>query len=173
MQPPKGPNPRSQQFSRRSRSWHEVRSRKPGTYSKRPARSIPRVPEIWIAQISLMRSQGQVEKAQKLLDQAEGQLGDRVDLRLARAQLSANPKGPEVITALNKLAQNLDGFSKPDQYKLLNGLAIEHIRHEDLQSANRLWSELAQQLPNNIESAAQLAQARVSDGQRRRDQEGD
>ena len=89
----------------------------------------PKSPEIWIAQISLMRSQGQVEKAQKLLDQAEGQLGDRVDLRLCCAQLSANPKGPEVITALNKLAQNVDGFSKPDQYKLLNGLAIEHIRH--------------------------------------------
>ncbi len=111
----------------------------------------PKSPEVWIAQISLMRSQGQVEKAQKLLDQAEGQLGDRVDLRLARAQLSATQKGPEVITALNKLAQNLNGFSKPDQYRLLNGLAIEHIRHEDLQSANRLWSELAQQLPTNIE----------------------
>ena len=53
---------------------------------------------------------------------------------------------------MNKLAQKIDRFSKTeDQYKLLNGLAIEYIRHEDLQSANRLWSELAEQLPNNIE----------------------
>ena len=72
----------------------------------------PKSVAIWVAQISLMTSQGRIEEAQKLLEQAEGQLGDLVDLRLARAQLSATQKRPEVIAVLNKLAQNIDGFSK-------------------------------------------------------------
>jgi len=117
----------------------------------------PKSVEIWVAQIALMTTQGRVDEAQKLLDQAQGQLGDQVDLLLVQAQLSATKKGPEVIALLDKLAQKIDRFSKKeDQLKLLNGLAVEYLRHEDLQAASRLWSRLAEQLPNNIELRLQL-----------------
>ena len=90
----------------------------------------PKSVEIWVAQIALMKSQGRLEEAQALLEKAEGQLGDLVDLRLARVQLAATKKGPEVITVLNKLAQNVARFSKEDQLKLLFGLAVEHTRQQ-------------------------------------------
>jgi tetratricopeptide (TPR) repeat protein len=112
----------------------------------------PKNVEIWVAQLALMTTQGRVDEAQKLLDLAQEQLGDQVELLLVQARLSSTKKGPEVISLLDKLAQKIDRFSKKeDQHRLLMGLALEYLRHEDLQAASRLWSRLAEQLPNNID----------------------
>ena len=35
-------------------------------------------------------------------------------------------------------------------------MAVEYLRHEDLQAASRLWSRLAEQLPNNIDLRLKL-----------------
>ena len=69
--------------------------------------------------------QKQFNEAQSLLDQAQKQLGDRVELRLQRAKLSVTKGGPQVVKDLNELGQNLEPFSKEDRRKLLNGLATE------------------------------------------------
>ena len=117
----------------------------------------PKSVEIWVAQIIVLsKSPARVEEARALLEKADQQLGDLVELRLTRAKFSATKKGPEVIAVLNKLAQNIDRFSKDDQQRLLTGLADEYIRQEDLQAANRLWLEVAQLVPNNIEPRRKL-----------------
>jgi cellulose synthase operon protein C len=112
---------------------------------------------IWVAQIGLLSMQRRIEEAQKLLDQAQRQLGDQVDLLLAQARLAATKNGPEVIALLNKLAEKIDRFSKPDdQRKLRNGLAVEYFRHQDLQAASDLFSKLAEQFPKDIEVRSKL-----------------
>jgi cellulose synthase operon protein C len=117
----------------------------------------PKSVEIWVAQLALLTTQGRVDEAQKLLDQAQAQFGDQVELLLMQAQLSATKMGPQVITLLDQLAQKIDRFSKKeDQHRLLRGLAGEYYRHEDLQAASRLWSRLAEQLPNDLEPQLQL-----------------
>ena len=79
----------------------------------------PKSVEIRIAQASLAGFQERVEEALSLLDQAKEQLGDQVDLRLKCAQLWALKKGPQVLKALMDLSQNVEGFSKVDQKRLL------------------------------------------------------
>jgi len=112
---------------------------------------------IWVAQIDFLRTQSRIDEAEKLLDQAQRQLGDKVELLLAQAQLSAAKTGPEVIALLNKLAEKIDRFSQnEDRHKLLNGLAFEYYRHQDLQAASRLWSKLAEQLSKDLDVRSKL-----------------
>ena len=112
----------------------------------------PKSVELRIAQATLLGFQGRVNDALSLLDQAKVQLGDQVDLRLARGRLWAMKKGPEVAKALIDLAQDIQVFpKKEDRHKLLNAFAIELVRQQDLEGASRLWSQLAEQEPNDME----------------------
>ena len=116
----------------------------------------PKNVAIWCAQANLMGLQKQFSEAQNLLDQAQKQLGDYVELRLQRAKLSVAKGGPQVVNDLNDLSQNLEPFSKEDRRKLLNGLATDFLRLQDLQGASRLWSRLAEQEPNDLDLRLKL-----------------
>ena len=111
----------------------------------------PKSVAIWSAQANLMGIQKQFDEAQSLLDQAKNLLGDRVELRLQRARLSVDQRRASGRQRLERLGQNLEPFSKEDRRKLLNGLASELLRQQDLQGAIRLWSRLAEQEPNDLE----------------------
>jgi cellulose synthase operon protein C len=111
----------------------------------------PKSLEIWGAQANLLGVQKRFDEAQRLLDRAKSLLGDRVELRLQRARLSAIRGGPQVLKDLNELGQDLEPFSKEDRRKLMNGLVAEFMRQQDLQDAMRLWSRLAEQEPNDLE----------------------
>ena len=84
----------------------------------------PKNVRIWVAQAKLLGIQKQTNKALSLLDQAQKQLGDRVELRLQRAELLLIKGGPQVNTDINGLSQDLEPFSKEDRHELLNALAI-------------------------------------------------
>ena len=115
--------------------------------------------ELRVAQASIVGLDGRFEDALKLLDQAQQELGDRVEFRLQRAKLwsqSATQRGPEVVSVLNDLAKNLGAFSEDDRRKLLTGLAAEHHRQQDLQGESRLWTQLAEQDPKNLETRLTL-----------------
>jgi tetratricopeptide (TPR) repeat protein len=110
--------------------------------------------DLRVAQAALAGMDGRFEEALKLLDQAQQELGDRVEFRLQRARLwshNATQKGPQVVSALNDLAKNVDGFSEDERRKLLTGLAAELLRQQDLQGASRLWTQLAEHEPKNLE----------------------
>ena len=89
-------------------------------------------------QANLLGSLGQFDAARKLLDEAREELGDQVELRLARAHFEGTQTGPEVVNALNNLAQHAEAYSKEDRRRLLEGLAIELVRQQDLEGAMRL-----------------------------------
>jgi len=124
----------------------------------------PKSGRLWIEQADIARFQERFDEASRLLDQAKEQLGDRVTLRLARAQLLMTKRGPQVVKELNDLAQNIhfdflikgiefhfDLFSKEDRRRLLSGLASDLDRQQDLEGARGLWSQLAEENPNNLE----------------------
>jgi tetratricopeptide (TPR) repeat protein len=111
----------------------------------------PKNVDLWIALADLMMEQKRVDEALTLMEKASQQIGDRVELRLERAQLWAAKKGPQVITELNRLAENCEAFSKEERHKLLYGLVFHLVRQQDLQGASRLWSRLAEEEPTNIE----------------------
>jgi tetratricopeptide (TPR) repeat protein len=111
---------------------------------------------IWGARANLKMIQKQFGEAQALLDQAQKQLGDRVELRLQRARLAATKGGPQVVKDLNDLGQNIESFSKEDRRALLNGLALELLGQGDIQGTIRLWSRVAEQEPNNVDVRIKL-----------------
>jgi cellulose synthase operon protein C len=108
------------------------------------------------AQADLMGKQKQFSEALNLLDQAQKQLGDSVELRLQRAKLAVAKGGSQAVNDLNNLSQNIEPFSREDRHKLLNGLGTEFRRLPDLQGASRLWSQLAELEPNDLELRLRL-----------------
>ena len=111
----------------------------------------PRSVEIRIAQADLTSFQGRVDEALSLLDQAKQELGDQVDLRLERARLWSSKKGPESRKGLMDLSQDVEKFSPGDRKRLLNGLAFELVRQQDLEGASQVWKQLAAENPSDIE----------------------
>jgi tetratricopeptide (TPR) repeat protein len=109
----------------------------------------PKSVEPWTAQAKRMGQQGRVDEALSLVDQAQRQLGDRVGLRLARADLWGKKTGPQVLQVWNDLSQNMRKFSKVDRRRLLVGLAAIS-RQRDPAQAGRLLSQLAEEDPDNI-----------------------
>ena len=108
------------------------------------------ISELWNAQTGSIGKQRKVDEALAFLDQAQRQLGDQVELRLERARLLAAKMGPQAVPALIELAQNTNAFSKDGRRNLLSGLAEELVRQRNLEGANRLWSQVAADNPDDI-----------------------
>jgi tetratricopeptide (TPR) repeat protein len=108
------------------------------------------ISELWENQANPVGKQKKVDEALALLDEAKRELGDRVEFRLERARLLVTKTGPQTVPALIELGQNVQTFSKDDRRKLLNGLAEELFRQQNFEAARRLWSQLAEDEPDNI-----------------------
>jgi tetratricopeptide (TPR) repeat protein len=104
---------------------------------------------LWTALAGLEERYGNPEAALALLGRAEKQLGERVELRLARAAYLAR-RGDEGRPALARLAEGIERFAADDQAKLLRGLAEATARAGDAPAAERLWAQLAGRRPNDL-----------------------
>ena len=117
---------------------------------------LPKSVLLWTTQAEMLVLQKEFHKAQELLDQAQQQLGDGVDLRLARARLAMARGGPQVVPALNGLVQGIESFSREDRRKLLAAMALELGRQRDQAGATRAWSRLVEEEPESLEPRLQL-----------------
>ncbi|QJW93352.1 tetratricopeptide repeat protein [Frigoriglobus tundricola] len=85
---------------------------------------------VWVA-LARLKDGGRAESAAAVLDRAQKEIGDSVDVRLARAGLlvaRAKPPTPDEFAAL---AAGADRFPKPDQFRLLFGLGQAIARVAD------------------------------------------
>jgi cellulose synthase operon protein C len=90
------------------------------------------------------------EEFQKVLLQAEAQVGDRAELRLARAEMLSRELPPgEAAAALRKLEENLPAFSPTQQATLYSGLANVYLRLASNDEARRLFRRTADLQPDN------------------------
>ncbi|MBL8798796.1 MAG: tetratricopeptide repeat protein [Planctomycetia bacterium] len=110
----------------------------------------PQEVEPWLALASLTDRQQQMDAALAVLDDAERQLGDRVELRVARAWLWSQRGGDEAGAALKRLVEQPHQFTAEDQGKLLRGLAGCQLRLGNTAEARRLWTKAAEQAPNDL-----------------------
>ena len=92
------------------------------------------------------------------MDVAQKQLGDRIELRLARAAIWAARGGPqeEVVKVLNGLAKDLESFPKEKRRGLLACLAGELAAQQDVKGAEGIWSRLAEEDPEDLNPHIQL-----------------
>jgi tetratricopeptide (TPR) repeat protein len=111
---------------------------------------------VWAAEVGLLLRQRLVDEAVTLVGEASAQLGDRVDVRLLRAQVALAKGGTRAIATLNELSQNVGNFSRNDRRRLLATIASDLRRLEDLPDAIRIWTRVSEQETNDIEPLRNL-----------------
>ncbi len=110
----------------------------------------PKKVELWIALSELADRGGPREGALKILDDAACQLGDRIELRLARANHWARAGGARASQALARAEQGAGKFPAIDQERLLRGLAEAYLRIGEISQASRLLETLVQKRPFDL-----------------------
>lgn len=110
----------------------------------------PRQVEYRVALAAVADRRDHSAQAAQVLEAAERELGDGVDLRLARAARIGND--PKEKASLARLARDTDSFAQPDRVRLLRGLARAGLRAGDLPLARRMAERLARLRPNDVES---------------------
>ncbi|SIO55099.1 Tetratricopeptide repeat-containing protein [Singulisphaera sp. GP187] len=112
--------------------------------------------EPWIALSQLAEEEGKPDDALALIKQAENQLGDRVELRLAEASYWGRRGGDEAPKKLGELTQALEKLASKDRPRLEDGLANAYLRLGNLQEADRIWTEAAKRRPEDRQLATLL-----------------
>jgi tetratricopeptide (TPR) repeat protein len=105
----------------------------------------PKQVEFWTALAALADRQGKPEDVVQILNEAEKQAGDQVEIRLAWAQWSTDHPDDKSSPPLSKLCDHLEKFAPEDQVRLLRGLASAYYQRGDMSQARQLWTRLAQQ----------------------------
>ncbi len=116
----------------------------------------PNAVEPWIADVNLLVRRKKFDEATGLLDLARKQLGDRIEFRLARVTAAVARGGPQALEILNDMSKNIESFPKDQRRSLLASLAGEMGRLEDRQGAARMWSQLADQDPQDLDARLHL-----------------
>jgi predicted Zn-dependent protease len=119
--------------------------------------------EVWVALATLEDWQGRSAKALACLDDALRFGGDRVELRLARANHLVRRGEGKANDALRALAQDVDRFSDADRRQLFRGLAIVYTQAKMTAEARDLWLWLAAKHPNDLPSRLALFDLAASD----------
>jgi tetratricopeptide (TPR) repeat protein len=112
----------------------------------------PKQIEFWLALVALNERLGAQDKIPSVLDEATKMVGDRVELRLARARYLTLRGGSDVLKSLAELAKDLSKFSPDDQGRLVRGLALMHARVGDDAGALTLWNLWVKQHPDDLDS---------------------
>ncbi len=130
-------------------------------------RDRPKEVRFWLARAALAGRGAKADpaKAQAVLDEAEKQLGDSVDLRLARADRLAGKPPAEARWELLRLEDKAGDFPAADRGRLEAGLAAAHLaRTKDTKEAVRLLTLAAEHLPGDIAVRQQLFELAMADG---------
>jgi predicted Zn-dependent protease len=112
--------------------------------------------EVWVALAAMDDLQGQTAEALACLDDAQRLGGDRVELRLARANHLVRHGEGKANDALRALANDVDRFTDVDRRHLLRGLAIAYTQAKMTAEAGNLWQRLARELPKDLQSRLAL-----------------
>lgn len=106
--------------------------------------------EVRVALVGMALYQNKLDRAAAILDDAEKQLGDRVELRRARARYWAQRGGVDALPALARLMDGMDRFDKSGQRYLLQGLTEAYSWLGDLAQAEHLLARLAEHHKHNL-----------------------
>jgi tetratricopeptide (TPR) repeat protein len=117
--------------------------------------------------LARIKESGKPEAAMAILEDAEKQVGQTVDLRLARADVLVARAKPPSAADFDRLGVDADKFLKPDQYRLWLGLGQASLfasprvtdpeaRKALLDAALRFFQKAAQTEPRDLLSRSAL-----------------
>jgi tetratricopeptide (TPR) repeat protein len=110
----------------------------------------PKLPLLWIASIRLARQQQNWDAVDRLLQEAEKNLGDVGEVRLAKAQSWIERYGAEATPKLATLAEKIDAWKPADRAKLLADLAALSMRQGNAEQAKKLAHQAVEQDAGNL-----------------------
>jgi tetratricopeptide (TPR) repeat protein len=106
---------------------------------------------LWVALAKLADNQKDPDRALRILDEASETVGDRVDLRLARAEILLRSHEPSARAEVAVLQENIAPFSDSDRLRLWRGLAEAYYRAGAVGEAGCLWGKIARQQPYDVQ----------------------
>ena len=130
-------------------------------------RKYPERQDLWILWSRLADRSGQPERCLQILQDAEKQLGDRVELRLARGWhwIGQNPRGgKETFAKLARLEENTSNFTRPDVGRLRRSLGNFYLQLGRTAEAERLWSQVAVDEPKDLQIRLALFDVALQQG---------
>jgi cellulose synthase operon protein C len=116
-------------------------------------RAQPKEIDLWLALASTAELRGNIEESYQILRAAEERLGDRVELRLARAHYwtrSGSPAGLDARAALAQIEENVDRFSAGERVRLFTRLGEIYRQAGNDKEARRLWTRAAALRPRDM-----------------------
>ena len=111
----------------------------------------------WFALAIESQIHGKPADGLAILDEAQRQIGDNVDLRLGRIQFLSR-LGDESRADLTALSRDLDRFSAEDRTRLEESLALVFTQLGDDKTAASLWTKVLDARPNDLRVATMLAE---------------
>ena len=105
---------------------------------------------LWCFLAALAERQADWDRAEKLLDDAQEKAGDKLTLRLARAQYLAKRYGAEAGPRLKPLSENLDKFTDAERLQLLNGLISPTLLAGDTRQGRQLCERIVEKDRDNV-----------------------
>src|SRR5207302_5414659 len=104
----------------------------------------------WLFLADLTLRQGKDTEVLPLLDEAERQVGRRVEWQLARAGYWARAGGQEALPSLGQLAAGVGQYTGEEHHRLLTVLAEAFDALGEPAAAEPLWARLAEQQPGDL-----------------------
>jgi tetratricopeptide (TPR) repeat protein len=109
----------------------------------------PKEVEPWLLRANLAGAQGKPEDVLATLDNARKQLGDRVELRLARVRYWASRGGEAAAKALETMAREAETLSGDDRARVDFALADAFARLSETRRSRTLLARVADQKPDD------------------------
>jgi predicted Zn-dependent protease len=106
--------------------------------------------ELWTGLAAVTDRKSGPEAALAILDEAQRQLGDVVELRLARARHWLRQPPEKAKAAVTALAEQMHEFSTEDRRRLLRGVAQAVTQLNDLNQARQAWTRVAKEHPQDL-----------------------
>jgi tetratricopeptide (TPR) repeat protein len=111
-------------------------------------------PRLWVELANVTARYDGWRAALEVLDDAQGLIGDQVELRLARGQLWTHQRmesdGPAREEKLQQLERRLEAFPDAEQLRLLSGLADLYANARDTDALKRIYRLLAVRMPRDV-----------------------
>ena len=120
--------------------------------------------DFWLLLTDLRLREGKPAEALSLLDAAREKLGDRVELRVARAYHGAKFGSLDDAETLKSLEADASKYSDIDQTRLFRAISAAYQRLGSRRDAARLWTRLAELEPDDLDVQFSLYQTSLQSG---------
>ncbi len=108
--------------------------------------------EVWVGLSVLEERGGTKGLALGILNEAERNLGDRIELRIARARYWTRQGGADAARALGTLSKDVEKWTDIDRRRLAAELAQAYMRIGETKSAADMWRTIAAQQDSDVGS---------------------